>query len=47
MGLPEADDEIAEARRIRPGELPIVVVVDGWASIAFVQLQHLSAGGCS
>jgi len=45
MGLSAAFEEIATERVLRPGTLPTVVIVGGWASIAFVKVQLLSPGG--
>lgn len=47
LGLEDTIAEIARERRRRPGTLPAVVIVDDFASVAFVQLQAMSPGGVS
>jgi hypothetical protein len=47
MGLAGVVEEIASERARRPGTLPAVVIVGGWASVAFVRLQMMSPGGCA
>jgi len=47
MGLGALADEIAEERPRRPGTLPTVLVIEGWASCAFVRVIPMTAGGMS
>lgn len=45
MGLADAVQHIVAERARRPNTLPTVVIVGGFASIAFVRVLPMSAGG--